>query len=144
MKKVFLLIAVLIVAIGLQAQDFRSVLQPEVTYRMNDVSVLVTDTSSYDVYWDIQSHTPYRYSLAMDIDSVLGVSGKDTLYVYGKIGPEDAWTALGKVAGTSNSQTLRFNSVSAASYYRYLRALYSKIDTSSVRVDYHWLKIWKE
>lgn len=144
MRKLVALLVMLVVAISIQAQDFKSTLQADVTYRYNNVNVLVSDTSSHEVQWEIQSHYPFTYSLAMDIDSVLGVAGKDTLHVHGRISTEDNWVSLGSVVPTSNSQTIRLTNDTAAVRYRFIKALYTKADTSDIRIDYHWLKIWRE
>lgn len=144
MKKLFFLFAALIIVIGLQAQDFRSVLQPDVTYRLNNVNATVSDTSTYEVQWEVRSHYPWTFSVAMDIDSILGVSGKDTMHVYTKIGTEDTWSLYGSVVPTANSQTLRLTNDTSAIRARFIKALYTKTDTSDVKIDYHWLKIWRE
>jgi ureidoglycolate hydrolase len=144
MKKIFLFFAILIAAISLQAQNFNSVLNDNITYRYNDVSTVVSDTSTYEVVWEIRSHYPFTYSVGFDIDSVAGTSGKDTLYIDGRIDSEDSWTSLGSVIPTANSELMRLTNDTSAVRYRQLRALYTKTDTSNISVDYHWLKIWRE
>ena len=123
MKKLFFLFAALVIVIGLQAQDFRSVLQPDITYRLNNVNATVSDTSTYEVQWEVRSHYPWTFSVAMDIDSILGVSGKDTMHVYTRIGIEDTWSLYGSVVPTANSQTLRLTNDTSAIRARFIKAL---------------------
>ena len=144
MKKLVTILAVLVVAISLQAQDFRSTLYPDITYRLNNVNAVVSDTSDYEVQWEVQSHYPFTYSLGLDIEAILGVPGKDTLYVHGRISNEDDWVSLGSVVPASNSMTIRLTNDTTGVRYRFIKALYTKTDTSQVRVNYHWLKIWRE
>ncbi len=144
MKRILFLFVILIVAIGLQAQNFKSALKPDVTYLFNTSKAVVKDTSSYEVQWEIRSHYPFTYSIGFYIDSISGVASKDTLYIDGRIDTEDNWINLGTIIPDENSQAIRLTNDSIAVRYRWLRALYSKKDTSNIRIKYHWLKIWRE
>ncbi len=144
MKNLILIIAFLIVAIGVQAQDITTKIKDGYTYKYNNVNVTLLDTSSYDIVWNIQSHYPFVYSLAIDIDSVSGVSSIDTLFTFGRISEEDSWSALDTVIRSSNTETVRATSLTTSRYFRQMRALYNTKDTADVTVDYFWLKLWRK
>ena len=62
-----------------------------------------------------------------------------------KIGIEDDWSLYGSVVPTANSQTLRLTNDTSAIRARFIKGfIYKKQIPVIVKIDYHWLKIWRE
>ncbi|NHJ85907.1 MAG: hypothetical protein FK734_10625 [Asgard group archaeon] len=143
MRKLLFIFAIVLAALTLQAQDVTRNIYANESYEYNNVNVSLVDTASYDVYWNVSSHYPFTWNLAMDIDSVSGVSSIDTLFVFGRIDDSATWTPLDTLVRTSNSETMRVSSTTKVRY-RQMRALYNTKDTADVTVDWYYLKIWRE
>lgn len=144
MKKLFFAIAFLIVAMGVQAQDYTKKINLGESYVWANTSTTVTnaDTSYVDV--NVRCNYPFTFSAGMNVDIVSGSTTTDSLYVQGRIDDGEAWVTIAKQvwSGTTNTNVILTHGTAVR--YRHVRLFYKGMGTCVRTLDNAWLKIWYE
>lgn len=150
MKKLIFIFAILLVAIGMQAQTYTGVIPVENTYIAKAIGTSgfrLTNTDTVDIVITVNSHQPFTLDATMTVDSVSG-NAYGTLYVLGKkdLNAETSWNAIANTAwatNASNDKTLLVSHATAVRY-RYIMLRFIGAGTGLTDADAYSLKIWRE
>jgi hypothetical protein len=104
MKRLFILIVVLIVAIGLQAQDYSGKLRVNDSWDYINTNQTLTNADTIEVEWEVESYYPFTLDVGLNTDSVSGSSTTDTLFVYGRKYSDQDWTLIGSAVRRSGNR----------------------------------------
>lgn len=151
MKKLILIFAVLLVAIGMQAQTYTAVINTDATYIAKAIGTTgfrLTNTDTVDIVVTVNSPQPFTLDATMTVDSVSG-NAYGTLYVLGKKDLEaDVWNAIANSTtqygnNTSNDKELLVSHATAVRY-RYIMLRFIGAGTGLTDADAWSLKLWRE
>lgn len=142
MKSLFTLIAVLMVTMGLQAQDYTGKLNPGKTYKESTMTTTLTNVDTVDIVIATQSHYPFTIDAAVALDSVSG-NPTGTLYLDGRIADTEAWSAIDTTVWSTVDDVVVVSHTTAVRY-REIRLRYINGGTGITDADKYWAKIWYE
>jgi len=149
MKKLIFIFAVLLVAIGMQAQTYTATIPVENSYIAKVIGTSgfrLTNTDTVDIVITVNSHQPFTLDATMTVDSVSG-NAYGTLYVLGKKDAEaDVWNAIANTAWATNASADKELLVSHATAvrYRYIMLRFIGAGTGLTDADAYSLKLWRE
>ena len=149
MKKLILIFAVLLVAIGMQAQTYTAVINTDATYIAKAIGTTgfrLTNTDTVDIVVTVNSPQPFTLDATMTVDSVSG-NAYGTLYVLGKKDLEaDVWNAIANTTWATNASSDKELLVSHATAvrYRYIMLRFIGAGTGLTDADAWSLKLWRE
>ena len=142
MKRLVLLIAVILVAIGLQAQDYTANIGITSTFVAKTLNHTLTHTDTVDMEVDVSTHHKITIDVLAYCDSVSG-DPSGTLYLEGRKSDDLGWSAIANTAWSGADGTVVVSHTTAVRY-RELRLRYISGGTGVVDVDKYWTKIWYE
>ena len=150
MKKLIFIFAVLLVAIGMQAQTYTAVIPVENSYIAKAIGTSgfrLTNTDTVDIVVTVNSHQPFTLDATMTVDSISG-NAYGTLYVLGKkdLQADASWTAIANTAWATNASSDKELIVSHATAvrYRYIMLRFIGAGTGLTDADAWSLKLWRE
>jgi len=143
MKRLVLLIAVLIVAMGLQAQDYESRINRNESYVYKSMSThTLTNVDTVDVVVQTRINNPFTIDVCIYVDSISGDAGC-TLYLEGRKADSEAWSSIANTAWSGDDSTVIVSHATAVRY-RETRLRLITSGTGVLEADYYWEKLWYE
>lgn len=143
-KIVLLLIAIIVVVAGLQAQDYSGKITPGRSYKYINMNHTLTNADTVEVVFYTQVNSTFTLDAGMQVDSVSGTSVTDVLYVEGRIADDQPWVSIAN-SGVIEDKTLAIVvSHTTAVRYREIKVWYKATATMVRTADYAWLKVWYE
>lgn len=142
MKKLLLLCTVLMLSMGLYAQDYTGKLTPGKTYKYSTALTTLTNTDTVDIVIDVQQHQPFTVDVAVTLDSISG-NPTGTVYLEGRKADTESWTAIDNTVWDTNDETVIVAHATAVRY-RELRIRYINGGTGITDLDAYWVKLWLE
>jgi len=146
MKKVIFIFAILLVAIGMQAQTYTAKMPAENTYISSAIGTSgfrLTNTDTVDVIVTLNTHQPFTFDATLQVDSISG-NPTGTFYILGRKDTSASWTAIANVAWTSTNDATNIVSHTTALRYRQILLRFITGGTGVTDADRYSLKIWRE
>lgn len=149
MKKLIFIFAILLVAIGMQAQTYTATMPVGSTYIAKAIGTSgfrLTNTDTVDIIVTVNEHQPFTLDATMTLDSISG-NAYGTLYVLGKKDTEaSTWSAIANTAWETNASSDKEIIVSHATAvrYRYIMLRFIGAGTGLTDADAWSLKLWRE
>jgi hypothetical protein len=145
MKRFILIFAVLIVAIGLQAQDYSGRIDIGESYKYLRTSKKLTNADTAIVVFNTRIHYPFTFSAGMNLDTLgTNTTTTDTLFVLGRIDDREPWVKIASSVWGGKTNTNVIVTHETAVRYRQIQLFYKGSGTAIRRIDDAWLKIWYE
>lgn len=147
MKKLIFIIAILFVAIGIQAQNVTLRLgSPDKTYLEYNTNVGVGNGA--DVWYKVISDAEniHTEDLLIHLDSLKGGTHTTTVQLLGSKFITEGWTAIGvtKTWKATTGDTTILMSNATAARWRFYKVLVHVASGDSAVVDYVKFKVWKD